>query len=62
MTSLNTRNIDETQELMPVPSAKAHTALGYWGWMYRRQHHLAGVTLSHMAVGVWFFFVLGPLQ
>jgi membrane protease YdiL (CAAX protease family) len=34
----------------------------YWGWMYRRQHHLAGVTLSHMAVGVWFFFVLGPLQ
>jgi hypothetical protein len=33
----------------------------YWGWLYLRQHHLAGVTTSHLVVGVYLFFVLGPL-
>ena len=33
----------------------------FWGWMYLRQHHLAGVTTSHMLAGVYLFFVLGPL-
>lgn len=32
----------------------------YWGWIYKRQHHLAGVTISHMIFGVFVFFVLGP--
>jgi membrane protease YdiL (CAAX protease family) len=31
----------------------------FWGWLYARQHNLAGVTLSHVAVGGYVFFVLG---
>jgi CRP-like cAMP-binding protein len=33
----------------------------YWGWLYRRQRHLAGVIASHLLTGVYSFFVLGPL-
>jgi len=31
----------------------------FWGWLFHRQRHLAGVTLSHFAVGAFVFFVLG---
>jgi len=31
----------------------------FWGWLFARRPHLLGVTLSHMAVGGYVFFVLG---
>ena len=31
----------------------------FWGWLFHRQRHLAGVTLSHFAIGAFVFFVLG---
>ncbi len=31
----------------------------YWGWMFSRRRNLAGVTLSHVAVGAYVFFLLG---
>ncbi len=31
----------------------------FWGWMFQRRRHLAGVTLSHFAIGAFVFFVLG---
>lgn len=31
----------------------------YWGWMFSRQRNLVGVTLSHVAVGAYVFFLLG---
>jgi membrane protease YdiL (CAAX protease family) len=31
----------------------------YWGWMYARQRSLLGVSLSHVMVGVWIFFIVG---
>jgi len=31
----------------------------YWGWMFSRQKNLVGVTLSHVAVGAYVFFLLG---
>jgi len=31
----------------------------FWGWLFHRQRHLAGVTLSHFAIGAFIFFVLG---
>jgi CRP-like cAMP-binding protein/membrane protease YdiL (CAAX protease family) len=31
----------------------------FWGWLFQRKRHLAGVTLSHFAIGAFVFFVLG---
>lgn len=31
----------------------------FWGWLFSRQPNLAGVWLSHVAVGSYVFFVLG---
>lgn len=31
----------------------------FWGWLYARKPSLAGVTLSHFAVGAYVFFFLG---
>ncbi|MEM9692999.1 MAG: cyclic nucleotide-binding domain-containing protein [Myxococcota bacterium] len=31
----------------------------YWGWLFARRRNLAGVTLSHIAVGACGFFILG---
>ncbi len=31
----------------------------FWGWLYERQRHLVGVTVSHVAVGWVVFFVVG---
>jgi membrane protease YdiL (CAAX protease family) len=31
----------------------------FWGWLFHRKRHLAGVTLSHFAIGAFVFFVLG---
>ncbi|MEM1034592.1 MAG: cyclic nucleotide-binding domain-containing protein [Myxococcota bacterium] len=31
----------------------------FWGWLFARRRNLAGVTLSHIAVGGYVFFVLG---
>ena len=31
----------------------------FWGWLFYRRRHLAGVTLSHFAIGAFVFFVLG---
>ncbi|MFU8797429.1 MAG: cyclic nucleotide-binding domain-containing protein [Gammaproteobacteria bacterium] len=31
----------------------------FWGWLYHRHKTLTGVTLSHMIIGAWVFFVLG---
>jgi CRP-like cAMP-binding protein len=31
----------------------------FWGWLFHRRRHLAGVTLSHFAIGAFAFFVLG---
>jgi membrane protease YdiL (CAAX protease family) len=31
----------------------------FWGWLYARRPNLVGVTLSHVAVGAYVFFVLG---
>jgi CRP-like cAMP-binding protein len=31
----------------------------FWGWLFARRRHLLGVTLSHVAVGGYVFFVLG---
>lgn len=30
-----------------------------WGWMFDKKRNLAGVVLSHAAVGIWVFFFLG---
>jgi membrane protease YdiL (CAAX protease family) len=31
----------------------------FWGWLFHRRRHIAGVTLSHFAIGAFVFFVLG---
>ncbi len=31
----------------------------FWGWLFSRRRNLAGVTLSHVTVGAFVFFVLG---
>jgi membrane protease YdiL (CAAX protease family) len=31
----------------------------FWGVLYARKRNLIGVTLSHIAVGVYAFFILG---
>lgn len=31
----------------------------FWGWLYTRRPNLAGVALSHIAVGCYVFFVMG---
>lgn len=31
----------------------------FWGWLFHRRRHLLGVSLSHYAIGVFVFFVLG---
>lgn len=31
----------------------------FWGWLFARRRHILGVTLSHVAVGGYVFFVLG---
>ena len=31
----------------------------FWGWLFARRRHVLGVTLSHIAVGGYVFFVLG---
>ena len=31
----------------------------FWGWLFARRRNLAGVTLSHIAVGAYVFFVMG---
>jgi membrane protease YdiL (CAAX protease family) len=31
----------------------------FWGWMFAKQRSLIGVSVSHIAVGWWAFFVLG---
>jgi membrane protease YdiL (CAAX protease family) len=31
----------------------------FWGWLFHRRRHLAGVALSHIAIGTFVFFVLG---
>jgi len=31
----------------------------FWGWMYARQGNLVGVSISHLLVGGWGFFVVG---
>lgn len=30
-----------------------------WGWMFDKKRNLAGVVVSHAAVGIWVFFFLG---
>ncbi|MBW2455684.1 MAG: cyclic nucleotide-binding domain-containing protein [Deltaproteobacteria bacterium] len=31
----------------------------FWGWLFARRRNLAGVTLSHIAVGAYVFFIMG---
>jgi len=31
----------------------------FWGWMFAKQRSLVGVTVSHIAVGLWAIFALG---
>lgn len=31
----------------------------FWGWLFARRPNVAGVTLSHIAVGTYVFFVMG---
>jgi membrane protease YdiL (CAAX protease family) len=31
----------------------------FWGWLFARRRNIVGVTLSHIAVGAYVFFVLG---
>ena len=31
----------------------------FWGWLFARRRNLLGVTLSHIVVGAFVFFVLG---
>ncbi len=31
----------------------------FWGWLYARRPNLAGVALSHIAVGTYVFFIMG---
>jgi len=31
----------------------------FWGWLFARRRNLAGVTLSHVAVGGYVFFIMG---
>jgi membrane protease YdiL (CAAX protease family) len=31
----------------------------FWGWMFARQRSIVGVTVSHIAVGIWANFVVG---
>lgn len=31
----------------------------FWGWMYCRHGTLVGVTISHLLIGAWAFFILG---
>jgi hypothetical protein len=31
----------------------------FWGWLFARRRNLVGVTLSHVAVGAYVFFILG---
>jgi CRP-like cAMP-binding protein/membrane protease YdiL (CAAX protease family) len=51
--------------------ASAHSFIGFWfcvgafapglfwGWMFAKQRSLVGVSISHIAVGVWAIFVVG---
>jgi CRP-like cAMP-binding protein/membrane protease YdiL (CAAX protease family) len=31
----------------------------FWGWMFAKQRSIVGVTVSHIAVGIWAIFVVG---
>jgi hypothetical protein len=31
----------------------------FWGWLYSRQRTLVGVSLSHLVLGYWAFYVVG---
>ncbi len=31
----------------------------FWGWLFARRRNLAGVTLSHIALGAYVFFIMG---
>jgi CRP/FNR family cyclic AMP-dependent transcriptional regulator len=31
----------------------------FWGWLYSRQRSLVGVSLSHLVLGFWAFYVVG---
>ncbi len=34
----------------------------FWGWMYSRHKTIVGVSVSHILIGVWAFFVLDSVQ
>lgn len=31
----------------------------FWGWMFHKQRSIVGVSVSHVLIGVWVFFILG---
>ena len=31
----------------------------FWGWLYARQRNLIGVSLSHLLIGIWGFYIVG---